>query len=386
VRSAARGGSSYEWRINMRAVAARRAHGRAAAVVLSALASGLFAASAGAATVAVASTTLTPEQAVPVALSFSGTADAGPSSNLEAVARPAGGIACQADYSSDLSAVGSADAVLFSSEAQSVNPGAYQVGTTFKPPAPGNYQVCAWLSQPSGSSGSSVVGPATTGFTARPPQVSQLTLAVPTSLTPGVTFQLKYTTQTDQQLNLYSLIKKAGALPCADSFELEQQQAQPETTLLGPGDQQVFGGPASTSLTTRQKAGSYLVCSWIEGPSVAQVDAALSTPLTVGTPAPLSPKASKLELRLGKVAATRKHGVSVAGRTASAFHGRLAVAASCGSSSRQTRTEVRNGRFSTHVALPGGCRTRQRVSVKVSWAGSATFAKATANTSVRIGR
>jgi hypothetical protein len=373
----------------MRAVAARRAHARAAVVVLSALASGLFAASAGAATVTVASTTLTPEQAVPVQLGFSGTADAGLSSNLEAVVRPAGGIACQADYSSDLSAVGSADTVLFSSEAQSVNPGAYQVGTTFKPPAPGNYQVCAWLSQPSGSSsssGSTVAGPATTGFTARPPQVSQLTLAVPTSLTPGVTFQLRYTTQTDQQLDLYSLIKQAGALPCADSFELEQQQAQPATTLLGPGDQQVFGGPAATTLTTRQKAGSYLVCSWIEGPNVAEVDAALSTPLTVGTTAPPNPKASKLELRLGKVAASRRHGVSVAGRTASAFHGRLAVAASCGSSSRQTRTEVRNGRFASHVALPSGCRTRQRVRVKVSWTGSAAFAKAVANTSIRIGR
>jgi hypothetical protein len=373
----------------MRAVAARRGRSRAAAVVLSALASGVFAASAGAATVAVASTTLTPEQAVPVQLSFSGTADAGPSSNLEAVVRPAGGIACQADYSSDLSAVGSADTVLFSTEAQSVNPGTFSVGTTFKPPAPGSYQVCAWLSQSNGSSGSSgstVVGPATTGFTARPPQVSQLTLAVPTSLTPGVTFQLKYTTQTDQQLNLYSLIKKAGALPCADSFELEQQQAQPTTTLLGPGDQQVFGGPTSTALTTRQKAGSYLVCSWIEGPNAAEVDEALSTPLTVGTPVPPGPKASKLELRLGKVAASRKHGVSVAGATASAFHGRLAVAASCGSSSRQTRTEVRSGRFSTHLALPSGCRNKQRVTVKVSWAGSATFAKASASTSVRIER
>lgn len=371
----------------MRAVAARRARARAAAVVLSGLASGVLAASAGAATVSVASSTLTPEQAVPVQLGFSGTADAGINSNLEAVVRPAGGIACQADYSSDLSAVGSADTVLFSSDAQSVNPGAYQVSATFKPPAPGSYQVCAWLSQSTGSSGASVVGPATTGFTARPPLVSQLTLAVPSSLTPGAIFQLKYTTQTDQPLNLYSLIKKAGALPCADSLELEQQQAQPAATLLGPGDQQVFGGPTSTPLTTRQKAGSYLVCSWIEGPNLGEVDAALSTPLTVGAPGPSTgPKASKLELRLGRIAASRKHGVSAAGRAATAFHGRLLVAASCGSSSRQTRTKVRSGRFSAHLALPSGCRTNQRVSVKVSWAGSDTFARASATKSARIGR
>ena len=265
-------------------------------------------------------------------------------------------------------------------------PGAYQVGTTLQAAGAGGYQVCAWLSQPTGSSGSTVVGPATTGFTARPPQVSQLTLAVPTSLTPGVTFQLKYTTQTDQQLNLYSLIKKAGALPCADSYELEQQQSQPETTLLGPGDQQVFGGPTTTALTTHQKAGSYLVCSWIEGPNAAEVDEALSTPLTVGTPVPPGPKASKLELRLGRVAASRKHGVSVAGATAAAFHGRLAVAASCGSSTRQARDRGPKRPLLGPPRPPKGCGKNERVTVKVSWAGSATFAKASASTSVRIER
>ncbi|HEX3833329.1 MAG TPA: hypothetical protein VHW04_15235 [Solirubrobacteraceae bacterium] len=94
--------------------------------------------------------------------------------------------------------------------------------STFKPPAAGGHQVCAWLSQPTGTSGQTVSGPATTSFTARPPQVSQLTLAVPSALTPGAVFQLAYTTQTDQQLRLYSVIKQAGALPCADSYELER--------------------------------------------------------------------------------------------------------------------------------------------------------------------
>jgi hypothetical protein len=371
----------------MRAVAARRAHARAAIVVLSAVASGVLAASATAATVSVATTTLTPEQAVPVQFSFSGTADPGTNSNLEAVVRPSGGLACQADYASDLSAAGSADTILFSDNAQSVAPGAYQVGTTFKPLAAGGYQVCAWLSQPTGTSGQTVSGPATTAFTARLPQVSQLTLAVPSALAPGVVFQLAYTTQTDQQLNLYSVIKQAGALPCADSYELERQQSQPESTLLGLGDQQVFGGPTTTRLTIHEQKGSYLVCSWIEGPGTEEVDATLSTPMTVGTPAP--PKTTKqtaLKLRLATVTASRRHGVSVTGSTARTFTGRLAALASCGTSTRQARAQVRKGRFSVHIGLPKGCAVGQHVQVKMSWAGSASFARASATRSVRTGR
>jgi hypothetical protein len=371
----------------MRAVAARRARARAAIVVLSAVASGVFAASAGAATVSVVATTLNPEQAVPVQLGFSGTADPGTNSNLEAIVRPSGGLACQADYASDLSAAGTADTILFSDNAQSVAPGAYQVGSTFKPPAAGGYQVCAWVSQPTGTGGQTVSAPATTSFTARPPQVSQLTLAVPQSLTPGVVFQLAYTTQTDQQLALYSVVKKAGALPCADSYELERQQSQPESTLLGPGDQQVFGGPTTTKLTIHEQEGSYLVCSWIEGPSADEVDATLSTPITVGTPAP--PKTTKqapLKLRLGSVTASRRHGVSAAGTTAKAFSGRLAALASCGTSTIRARAQVHKGRFSVHLGLPTGCGAHQRVRVRVSWAGSAAFAKASAAKSVPTGR
>jgi hypothetical protein len=385
----------------MRAVTARRARARVAIAVVSVLASAGLAAGANAATIAVTATTPNPEQAIPVGLSFTGSADPGASSNLEAVVRPAGGIACQPDYASDLSAAGSADSVLFSSDAQSVSPGSYEFTATYKPPAAGSYQVCAWLSQPpagaggaggtggtgTSSSGDAVVaGPSTASFTARPPQVSQLTLAVPSSLTPGVIFQLAYTTQTDQQLSLYSLITKAGALPCADSYELELQESQPgTTTLLGPGDQQVFGGPTSTRLTTRQKAGSYLICSWLEGPAAGEVDSTLSTPLTIGTPTS-TPVPARLGLRLGTVSASRTHGVTVTGSAASRFTGRVTVLAACGAATRQARPAVRTGRFSTHLALPAGCRSHRQVTVKVTWAGSPAFARSSTSRSVAIRR
>jgi len=80
------------------------------------------------------------------------------------------------------------------------------------------------------------------------------------------------------------------------------------------------------------------------------------------------------------------NGVSVTGGTVTAFTGRLAALASCGTSTRQARTVVHKGRFSVHIGLPKGCAVGQHVRVKVSWAGSATFAKARATRSVRAGR
>jgi hypothetical protein len=362
-----------------------RARVRALVVSLSVVASGVFVASAVAATVQVAATTLTPEQAIPVGLGILGTADAGAASSVQVVVRPAGGLDCQPDFESDLSAAGNADTVILGSGGQSVAPGPYTVSATFKPPAAGSYQVCAWLTESVSGTPQTVAGPASTSFTARPPQVSQLTLAVPPAPQPNVAFELVYTTQTDQQLNLYSVIKKAGALPCASSYELEVQQEQPEKTLFGLGFQQVFGGPTPTTLTDQEPAGAYVICSWIEGPTTEEADASLSTPLTIAALAPVKTTSpAKLELRLRKVTASRRHGISVTGTTAKAFTGRLLVAAACGTSRQQTEPPAKQGRFSAALRLPAGCRGRQRVRLSVSWGGSSTFAKASAGESVRV--
>ncbi len=336
-------------------------------------------ASAATSTITVASPTAAPEQAVPVDLTFSGTNNQSGSAEVEAVVRPAGGLACQSSYQDDLAAVGSVDQVIFGPGAEPVAAGQpYQVDASYKPTAAASYQVCAWLAENQGGTDKAVAGPSALSFTTQGPQVAQLTVAVGKSLTPNVAFQIAYTTQTDQSLALYSVINTAppappagspATPPCPSSFEDQQQQAV-HRILVGPGAQAVFGGPTTTTLSDTEKAGAYVICTWVEGPSYGEVDASATTVVTVGT----VPPASKPRLSLTKVTASRRHGVSASGKTSSAFSGRLVLLAACGSSTASHAITADHGRFSGHLRLPAGCRRAKRVKVTVSWAGSPSFA------------
>jgi hypothetical protein len=275
---------------------------------------------------------------------------------------------------------------IFGPGAQTVAPGSYQLSASYKPPTPSSYQVCAWLAQNQGGTDQVVPGvsPSTVSFTARPPQVTQLTVAVPKDLIPNVTFQIAYTTQTDQPLELFSVIKSARGLPCAASYELESEQSQPETTLLGIGSPEVFGGPTTSTITAKEKTGSYVICTWVEGPNTRQVDRLDNTTVTVGTPVP--PASPQPGLKMTRVSASRRHGVSVAGSTVAGFSGRLVLAASCGSSTTKRTATARNRRFSANVGLPTGCRKARKVKITVSWAGSTSFSQQSATKSVAIGK
>jgi hypothetical protein len=200
-------------------------------------------------TISVTNDSAAPEQAVPVDLTLSGTYAGSNPAYIEAVVRPAGGLGCQASYLEDVSTLGSEDTTIVAPGGTSVSAMNYSVGTNFKPPTPGSYQVCAWLSQnPDGSL--PLAGPATVSLTARGPQVSQLVVTAPKTLTPNVPFQISYLMQSDQQLNLLSVIAKAGAAPCAPAYE---QQAHPVTTVFGNGRQQVFGGPITTMASVTER-------------------------------------------------------------------------------------------------------------------------------------
>jgi hypothetical protein len=372
-------------------VVPRFARGAIAACVLATATALAFAAPAIAATstITVASPTAVPEQAVPVDLTFSGTNNQSGSAEVEAVVRPAGGLSCQSSYQDDLAAVGSVDQVIFGPGAESVAAGQpYQVDASYKPTAAASYQVCAWLAQNQGGTDKAVAGPSALSFTTQGPQVVQLTVAVAKPLIPNVAFGIAYTTQTDQSLALYSVIKAApptplagspATPPCPSSFE-DQQQQEVDRILVGPGAQGVFGGPTTTTITDTEKAGAYVICTWVEGPSYREVDASATTLVTVGTVTPLSPP----RLSLTKVTASRRHGVSASGKTASGFSGRLMLLAACGSSSASHAVTADHGRFSGHLGLPSGCRTAKRVEVTVSWAGSPSFAKQSAERSVVI--
>ena len=351
--------------------------------VISVVLAGGFAASAMADTssIAVATSTATPEQAVPVDLTFSGTNALTGNAEVESVVRPAGGLACLASYQEDTSTFPGEDVAIFAPGAQSVSPGAYEVSGSFKPPAPGSYQICAWLAQNQNSADQAVSSPATLTVAARGPHVSQLAVIVPKDLQSNVTFPVSYTTQTDQQLSLYSVMYTADQGPCPASFGLNQQQGKVETLLSAFGGTSIFGGPATHTVSTKQKTGLYLVCTWVEGPNAGEVDDAASTPVTVGTPPPPSAK-----LTLTKAAASHRHGATVSGSTAKGFIGRLAVSAACGSSTARHMVTARSSRFSSAFALPGGCRHAQKVKLTVSWAGSSAFAKQTVIRTVAIAK
>jgi hypothetical protein len=336
-------------------------------------------------TITAVNNTTTPEQAVPVDLTFSGTNGTGSSADLLAVVRPAGGLACQSTYQEDISTLGGVDQTILAPGSQNAPAGSYTVNADFKPGAAGAYQICAWLDGGAGATAGNdtLAGPATVGVTARGPQVPVFTVSVPSVLSPNVPFQVTYTTQTDQQLDLLSLIL-AGAAPqttCPASYNAATQQEVSSGTILGPGTA-VFGGPTTTTATTTQKQGSYVICSWIEGPNASQVDAALVTPVTVGTPnSTLPPKPG---LKLGKLTASRKHGISVSGSTTSKFAGKLSVVAACGRSSAKGSASAKKGKFSSHVRVPAGCKNAHTVKITVSWGGSKAWTKQSVSKSVSI--
>jgi hypothetical protein len=285
--------------------------------------------------------------------------------------------------------VGSVDQVIFGPGADTVAAGqAYQVDASYKPTAVASYQVCAWLAQNQGGTDQAVAGPSALSFTTQGPQVAQLTVVVAKPLIPNVAFQIAYTTQTDQSLALYSVIKAVPPVPlagspatpsCPSSFEAQQQQGV-HRILVGPGAQGLFGGPTTTTISDTEKPGAYVICTWVEGPSYREVDRSATTLVTVGT----VPPSSQPRLRLTKVTASRRHGVSASGKTASAFSGRLVLLAACGSSTASHAVTADHGRFSGRLGLPSGCRRARRVKVTVSWAGSPSFTKESTEHSVVI--
>ncbi len=187
----------------------------------------------------------------------------------------------------------SPDGISFPSPMQ--GPGTFENTYDYAVPHPGTYLLCAYLQHSSGTeSEQTPVVDATTSttFTVTAPKVEVFTVALAASAQPGKLFTVDYTTQTDQQLRLQSTIVPGGGLPCAASaglFEEEVRQDHGVALNLLSNDEfeptYIFGGPKVTQATgTEQAAGPYVICTWIEGPTSGEVDAAASTPFYVGTP------------------------------------------------------------------------------------------------------
>jgi hypothetical protein len=325
--------------------------------------------------------TATPEQNIPLQIGYSGSTDASSSgsSHVYSVARPGGAQPCASTYTLDLNGAGGADYIITT---DSHAPGAFSFNGSYEPSEPGAYLICTWIQD---GNGNTVAGPVSTPFTARGPQVSQFTVGLPLAPVHDRPFQIVYTTQTDQSLNLDSVIKPAGGAPCAAAYQLENQQDDGIATILISNDS-VFGGPSTTPGSDTEKSGSYVIGSWIEGPDSQEVDGALTTAVIIPAPPPPAPKPAAPKLRITHATASHKHGATITGTATVALTGRVVVYAACGKASVSGAPLVQHGKFSDHVRLPASCRRAKRVRLGVVWAGSAAFARETVSREIRIAK
>jgi hypothetical protein len=262
-----------------------------------------------------------PEQAIPAAFVFSGATPANFGGDaLEVEYRPTGGIGCQGSFQDDYAAAGGASTVLagttdfgagvsygeppwnepsFYGRPPAEGPGGFSNSYEFAMPSTGSYLLCAYLehSEPEGHFPPNVLDATTSAtFSVSPPKVEVFAVGLPAPAQPERPFVINYTTQTDQQLRLASVIVPAGGAPCGENVHLFLEQLNsannyPDYSNLFSERGAIFGGPVVTQATyTSKTAGPYVVCSWIEGPSPSEVDAALSTPIYVGTPPPPPPR------------------------------------------------------------------------------------------------
>jgi hypothetical protein len=190
-----------------------------------------------------------------------------------------------------------------------------------------------------------------------------------------------------------SVIRPVGGLPCAANRELDSQQNQTETSLVGGsyfnGGERIFGGPATVAATVTEPAGPYLICTWIEGPNNLEVDAALSTSIYVGTPPPPPPErrhAISPLLSLSGISVSRRHGTVVRGRGASALSGRLKIGVSCSRSNVTGAALVTRGQFRLRLATPRRCHAGGRARVTVRWTGSNAFLPQSVSDVVKVVR
>ena len=335
----------------------------AGAGVLVGAASSAAAAHHPAPTVTVSIGTATPEQSLPVPITLSGTATA--ASTLHALVRPAGASGCGVTFRADRQVHPTGSIVLAAGVAEA--PGAYATTVSWTPGSTGAYLVCAWLA------GGGSAGPASAPLTVRGPQVPVLSVGFSSTPTAETTFAIEYTVQTDQPLRLLSTIRPAGTAPACAPSQSADTAANPGERVLFPGGVPISGGPGTTSIAVRYPAGAYLICAWITGPDLGEVDAALATPFTVrARPIVTGPLPS--QLRVTGLDAFVGARVRVRGTTAAGLSGTLALSASCaGSTSRGTATAAR-GRFSGRLALPRLCIAHDRIRVTVRWAGSPGYA------------
>lgn len=258
---------------------------RAAVVTGVTMVAAIAAGSASAATLSNKILTASPEQSIPVSVTFTGSSDVpGNDTSLQAVARPGGSIPCQPTLQDDTIAAGSQAQVITNASPNPILPATqpFSLTAAFTPTQTGTYLVCSWLAETDPASGVvTVFGPVSTSVSIRGPQVTMLTDTLPAHPVPGKAFPVRWRTKTDQNLTLYGVIAHGRSCQLNDGVELGHN---PLAVNVEPGAV-VYGGP----LTTRAQAtvttpGHYVLCSWLQGPLTNEVVAHHATPFMVSAP------------------------------------------------------------------------------------------------------
>jgi hypothetical protein len=348
-----------------------RASGRAARVTLVALASAALgtavcAAPAGAATLG--APTVSPsvvEQGIAAQLTFTGTADPGADSAIFAVARPAGGPACQSTFQADQRLAASsqiiADPTVNPTDEQ---PGNFTTTVGWQPnELPGSVIVCSWLDQ----GGSETAAPALT-VNVTGPQASATIAPVGTPVD-GSPFTLRLSAVADQPLALYAVFHDPTQ-SCSASFAIDRQAFASDTKLVTA--QALPAGTTSSAPTATLPAGTYVICTWLEGPLSDEVAfAGVSPAFTVASASPYAGLPNPA-LTISSLTASATGGVHVSGTTAPGFVGTLAVEADCGKSSTGSAS-ASGGGYSATLALPTNCSAGDQLTITVSVAKSPTW-------------
>jgi hypothetical protein len=247
-----------------------------------------FAPAAFADDVAISLSTSSPEQGIPLTVTLSGTSGAidseGDGGYLYAVARPSGGVGCQASFGADQVAAGDASTVLVDGDEQDAGQ-AFSEQEEFTPDVGGSL-VCAWI-ETDGDDGDDVAtpdevtaGPISADFNAAGAKVGPLKVSVPAAIRVNQAYDITYATQTDQDLSLASIVIPAASGGCAGSYELETDDLEnPDDIFDGSTD--IYGTATTTGMDKQTTAGTYTICTWIEGPDDAQIDATSATTVTV---------------------------------------------------------------------------------------------------------
>jgi hypothetical protein len=319
---------------------------------------------AEAATLTATDGTATPEQNMAVSFTFAGTADVGTNSTLDAVARPASGAACGTSFEVDQADAASSDVFVASLD---VPAGPYTHTNAFTPTAAGDWIVCAWLEQTTAGT-TTVAATSSTPVTARGPQVAQLTVTPPTTITANQAFTVQYTTQTDQPLALYSVIHRTN-VACGQSFEADRSTT-PDAAVVVNGVS-VDGGPVSTPGPITSVAGTFQLCTWLEvAGNQGVASGPVATPFTVhAPPSPAKPSPVLTLTSLSFAGGT----VSFAGTTTAGYSGSISLVVQCASQVGSGQVTVGGGAYSGTLTLPAACTAGTAVKLTATIAASASF-------------